>query len=45
MNKKFGLTDKEISLIQSCNDLDKLDLALEEILFANKKEEVIEKLK
>ena len=32
MTKKFRLTEQEISLIQSCNELDKLDLALEENL-------------
>jgi len=41
MTKKFGLTEQEIALIQSCNDQDKLDMALEEILFANTKEEVL----
>jgi len=45
MIKKFGLTKQEIKLIQSCNDMDKLDQALEEILFANTKEEVLKNLK
>ena len=44
MEKKFGLTADERDRIQSTKDLDKLDSALDVILSAATKEEVLEKL-
>jgi len=41
MNKKFGLNQNEIELIRRCNDMEKLDEALESILSANDKNEVL----
>ncbi|HPO50932.1 MAG TPA: hypothetical protein PLO89_11450, partial [Spirochaetota bacterium] len=35
--RKFGLNDEEIELIKICKDMNKLDSALDEILFANDK--------
>jgi len=44
-SKKFGLTDEERRLIEDCDDLDRLASALEEILFAEMKEQVLAKLR
>ena len=44
LNRKFGLTADERDRIQSTKDLDKLDSALDVILSAATKEEVLEKL-
>jgi hypothetical protein len=41
MEKKFTLTADEKQLIVSCGDAEKLDAALDEIVFAGKKEEVL----
>ena len=45
MEKKFGLTADERDRIQSTKDLDKLDSALDVILSAATKEEVLAKLR
>jgi len=45
MAKKFGITKYEVKLIQSCKDINKLDLVLEEILFANSKDDVLKYFK
>jgi hypothetical protein len=44
LKRKFGLTADEHDSIQSTKDLDKLDSALDIILSANTKEEVLKKL-
>ena len=45
LEKKFGLSDDERALIQSVDDLDHLAAALDEILFAQSKQQVLDKLK
>jgi len=45
MAKKFGITEYEVKSIQSCREEKRLDLALEEILFANSKEDVLKYFK
>ena len=45
LNRKFGLTADERDRIQSTKDLDKLDSALDVILSAATKEEVLAKLR
>ena len=44
LDKKFGLTDQEKNFISRQFDPDLLDKALDEILFANSKEEVLNHL-
>jgi hypothetical protein len=44
LDRKFGLLDEEKALIDECEDLEALDVALDEILFAENKEEVLELL-
>ena len=39
--RKFGLKDEEIELIKKCNDMDKLDRSLEDILFFDNKVDVL----
>jgi len=41
LSKKFGIDEFEISLIKDCRDIDKLDKALEEILFADSKDKIL----
>jgi len=41
INRKFGLTEQEEALIRNYSNLDALDHALEEVLFAETKEEVL----
>ena len=41
VNKKFGLTEDEKDTIQSCNEPEKLDKALDTILTAESKDEVL----
>lgn len=43
--KKFGITEEDKALIRQVNDINKLDKALDIILFANNKEEVFDVLK
>ena len=43
--KKFGLNDEERRLIEGCEDLDRLASALDEILFAETKRQVLAKLR
>jgi hypothetical protein len=45
ITKKFGLTDEERALIDNADDLDRLAGALDEILFAQTKEQVLAKLR
>jgi len=45
LSKKFGITDNEKELIKKTTDLEKLDIALEDILFIDKKDEILGKLK
>ena len=44
LSKKFGLTDEERGLIEATDDLDRLAAALDEILFAETKQQVLDKL-
>ncbi|OHD17259.1 MAG: hypothetical protein A2086_11250 [Spirochaetes bacterium GWD1_27_9] len=44
LSKKFGLTNNEIELIKKCNTLEKLDIALEDILFLDNKFDVLKKI-
>jgi hypothetical protein len=44
LERKFGLLEEEKALIDECEDLEALDAALDEILFAENKEEVLELL-
>ena len=44
LSKKFGLTEKERGLINSITDLEMLDKALEEIIFAETKKEILDNL-
>jgi hypothetical protein len=44
-SKKFSLTDEEHALIEGCEDLDRLAAALDEIIFAETKEQVLAKLR
>jgi len=44
LTKKFGLTDGERSLIERTTDPERLTAALDEILIAGRKEQVLEKL-
>ena len=44
LTKKFGLTDGERSLIERTTDTERLTAALDEILVAGRKEQVLEKL-
>lgn len=44
MSRKFQMTDKELELINKCDNTAKLDAALDEVLFADSKEAVLEKL-
>ena len=45
IEKKFGLTEEERSLIGTIDDLDRLAAALDEILFADSKQQVLEELR
>ena len=45
LQKRFGLTPKEIEKIESVSSVEKLDTALDMILTAETKEQVLEKLK
>ncbi|MEW5814102.1 MAG: Rpn family recombination-promoting nuclease/putative transposase [Spirochaetota bacterium] len=45
LSKKFGITDEEKSFIRSVTDTIKLDHALDEILFADSKETVLDKIR
>ena len=40
ITKKFNITDAEITFIQSFEDAEKLDAALESLLFAKEKEQI-----
>ncbi|OHD20510.1 MAG: hypothetical protein A2Y34_17940 [Spirochaetes bacterium GWC1_27_15] len=44
ITKKFGITDNEKELIKKTTDLEKLDIALEDILFIDNKDEILSKL-
>ena len=44
LSKKFGLSDEERGLIEATDDLDRLAAALDEILFAETKQQVLDKL-
>lgn len=44
-SKKFGLTDKERRLIEDCDDLERLALAIDELVFAETKKQVLAKLR
>ena len=44
LTRKFGLSDQEKILISSITDKDKLDIALDEIIFAESKRRLIELL-
>lgn len=44
LEKKFGLSDDERALIEGVDDLDRLAAALDEILFAESKQQVLDKL-
>lgn len=44
LDKKFGLFEEEKALIAECGDLEALDAALDVILFAQGKEEVLQLL-
>ena len=45
LTKKFGLTNEERRLIQNCDDLDRLAAAIDEILGADSKEQVLAELR
>jgi hypothetical protein len=45
LNKKFGLSDEEKDLIRRTDELEKLEAALDEILDAETKEQVLAHLK
>jgi hypothetical protein len=45
LNRKFQLTNNDQQIIQSCDDKEILEQALEEILFAETKEQVLDLLK
>ena len=45
LEKKFGLSEDERHFIDSIEDLDRLSGALDEILFAESKQQVLDKLK
>ena len=45
ITKKFGITDNEKELIKKTTDLEKLDIALEDILFIDNKDEILGKLR
>ncbi|MEW5815258.1 MAG: hypothetical protein AB1798_07695 [Spirochaetota bacterium] len=45
ISKKFGITDEEKSFIRSVTDTIKLDRALDEILFAESKETVLDEVR
>ena len=42
-SKKFGLTDEERRLIEDCDDLERLALAIDEFVFAETKKQVLAK--
>ena len=44
ISRKFQITNEDIEIIHKCEDVSKLDEALDEILFAESKEEVLIKL-
>jgi len=44
LEKKFGITQEERTLIEQVADLDRLAAALDEILFAETKQQVLDKL-
>lgn len=45
ISKKFQISDKDTDMINECSRTEKLDEALDEILFANDKETVLKKLR
>jgi len=45
LTKKFGLTDEERALIESCDDLDRLAAAIDAFVDADSKEHVLAKLR
>jgi hypothetical protein len=45
ISTKFSITDPESNTIRTCEDLQKLDAALDAILFAETKEEVLKELR
>ena len=45
LSKKFGITEYEKEFIEKCSDTEKLDNALDEILFAETKFKVLDCLK
>ena len=45
MSKKFGLTENEINLIKNCSNINKLDQALEDILFSDNKSDILKELR
>ena len=45
LDKKFGLSDEEKELVRSCEELEKIEAALDEILDAETKEQVLAQLK
>lgn len=44
MDKKFSLASGDKELVRSCSDLERLDEALDIILFTDSKESVLQKL-
>ena len=45
ITKKFGITDNEKELIKKTTNLEKLDIAIEDILFIDNKDEILNKLR
>jgi len=45
INKKYGITSKEAEQIRKCKEIKKLDKAIEKIIEADKKEEILKILK
>ncbi|OHD20509.1 MAG: hypothetical protein A2Y34_17965 [Spirochaetes bacterium GWC1_27_15] len=44
LSKKFSLTLDEIKLVENCNDITKLDLSIEDFVFADNKSNVLKNL-
>ncbi len=44
LNKKFGLVESEVDIIIKCSDTDKLDLAIDDILFVDNKQSILKNL-
>jgi len=45
LDKKFGLTDEERRLVEDCDDLERLALAIDEFVFVETKKQVLAKLR